>query len=219
MIDGGRTSATQHSTFVSLESLARGVDVGGDGASIDHLHHMVSIAWDFIVSLGVNFTFCGVVLAISVLSSVGIIGLKLCTVSFEVFESSVSPSSLAALAGSVAINLLLRREFQEEVSASVVDAGSGLDHLSGGEGPARSTRALILDGCRAVTSVINVTKIERLISFSDILILGGKVGHRMVEASHKLSELSFGGIRQMVVSSYMSRRKVRVILDDILVSL
>jgi hypothetical protein len=95
-----------------------------------------------------SFTLSSVVSACVVSSSVRIVGVQFLASRLQVIPSVVVPATIATLVTITGgtIDELLRRENIKSISNHAL---SGLDRLSSGEGPARSTLSLILNGSNA----------------------------------------------------------------------
>jgi len=89
--------------------------------------------WDVSVGGDLGGSLGGIVLALSVSSSVGVVGLVLGDVALEVGESVSLPSTVATVGGGVTVDdLLLGEGLEVSGSDGVVSLNGG----DGGEGPA-----------------------------------------------------------------------------------
>jgi hypothetical protein len=144
VIEGGSTSGgVEDSRSVGLESRTVSLDKDGDGLSGDSSLNSVNVLGSgHLVALGLDAGSSVIVSARSVSSGVRVRVLSHGVSSLVVIESDVLPSSTASMVLGGAIDELLLSEREER---------SGLDEVSsfhghvGGEGPARSTRSLVLN--------------------------------------------------------------------------
>jgi len=186
MVRFGGAASGQDSALVGLEALATSVDGDGNGTLVDCTHDRGGVRRRFGVASCHDASLAGVVLAGSILSSVRIGCLSLSSRGLKVSEGSACGSPIATVIGGVAVNKLLRGESRE---TSSLDAGSRLERLNGGEGPARSTVALVLDWRGALASPV-LARGELLVSVF-LVDVGLKVGLGLATSQH-LGELSLG---------------------------
>jgi hypothetical protein len=165
------------------------------------------------VSISGDLAFGCTVLAGAIFTGVRIGGIQFRLRGLEVSEGSGGPASVTSVAVLIAVNLLLRGKFQE---LSSLDAVAGLDCLSSGESPARTTSALILDRSGALASPVLGRR--KLFSSHDVLI-GVMIRLRQFEGTEHLQVFSLGRVREMIVTSNVSRLGVSVVLQDVCVSL
>lgn len=165
VIEEGTTSSGEDTAGVGLEGHLVGLDGDGHRGSLQSVHHvsidlarsLSRVVVNSSIADNLSNTLRGVVRASSILSGVGVVSVALLSGLLEVFPSIVVPATTAAsvVPGSVTgstIDELLGREDGESISSHAL---STLDGLSGGESPAGSALALILNrGDAATRSVV-----------------------------------------------------------------
>jgi len=126
-----------------LESRAVSLDQDGDGLLVeDGLDSADGVGGDHLVALGLDAKSSSVESAASIFAGVGIRVLSRDGGGLVVIEGFVLPSSIASVVHGGAIDELLLSEGEKGTSFHEVSAFHS--HV-GGEGPARSARALVLD--------------------------------------------------------------------------
>lgn len=88
VVGRGAATSRQDSALVGLEALARGVDGDGHWSALESAHHGGGVTRDLGIAACLDFSFAGAVLAGSILSCVGVSGVKHGPVGHVVVEGS-----------------------------------------------------------------------------------------------------------------------------------
>jgi len=194
-------------TGVGLERHLVSLDGNGSGRSLEGDLHVANncrgglIFVDHVCIVNdLSFTLRSVVSAGVISSSVRVGGVQFLAVSLEVFPSVVVPATIASGVFTVGrtVDELLRREYIKSMSSHAL---SGLDRLSSGEGPARSTLSLILNGGKArAFAVVTAVEITVGVVSTDGFLGSGErfssLGHLVLDVleSHEFGELFSGEV-------------------------
>jgi hypothetical protein len=145
MIEVSTTTGSENTRLVELEGVLIGFDEDRDGeVNQSRLELVSALGGDELVVSVDLVSLGGIETALTVLGSVGVVRFEFKTVLGGILNSEIRPASLATITSSRStINDLLFRE-REEFTA--VDEVETFEDTSGGESPARTALALILNG-------------------------------------------------------------------------
>jgi len=144
VIKSSTTTSGEDTGLVELEGRLISFDGNRDGSVNQSSLELISALGgdEFVTSVDL-ISLLGVITALAISSSVGIVRFSFETVGGSVFHSLVHPTTLASVISGVAIKDLLFREREELTSLDEVET---FESTGGRERPARAALSLILDG-------------------------------------------------------------------------